>query len=148
MIHLTILLLVPNLIYQSYIYLLLYVNIIKNNGKKLDTRTKKGYYYGMINVTYTAKNTLISPNFMVWKFCGKAQFLHSFGRFARNYAKTVPFHNTYLVYYRGKTTVMKHKIVHFTEKFKINVVNNLINEHVINFDSLNKNGDFIKEEEM
>ena len=40
----------------------------------------------------TVKNTLISPNFLVWKFCGKAQFLHSFGRFARNYAETVPFH--------------------------------------------------------
>ena len=40
----------------------------------------------------TAKNAVISPNFLVWKFCGKAQFLHSFGRFARNYAETVPFH--------------------------------------------------------
>ena len=28
----------------------------------------------------TAKNTVISPNLMVWKFCGKAQFPHSFGR--------------------------------------------------------------------
>ena len=28
----------------------------------------------------TAKNTVISPNFMVCKFCGKAQFPHSFGR--------------------------------------------------------------------
>ena len=35
------------------------------------------------------KNTVISPNFLVWKFCGKAQFPHSFGR---NYAETVPFH--------------------------------------------------------
>ena len=26
---------------------------------------------------YTAKNTAISPNFLVWKFCGKAQFPHS-----------------------------------------------------------------------
>ena len=40
----------------------------------------------------TASNPVISPNFMVWKFCGKAQFPHSFGRFARNYAETVPFH--------------------------------------------------------
>ena len=24
----------------------------------------------------TAKNTVISPNFLVWKFCGKAQFSH------------------------------------------------------------------------
>ena len=28
----------------------------------------------------TAKNTVISPTFMVWKFYRKAQFLHSFGR--------------------------------------------------------------------
>ena len=26
---------------------------------------------------------------MAWKFCGKAQFPHSFGRFAWNYAETV-----------------------------------------------------------
>ena len=26
------------------------------------------------------KNTVISPNFLVWKFSGKAQFPHSFGR--------------------------------------------------------------------
>ena len=37
-------------------------------------------------------NTVISPNFLVWKFCAKAQFLHSFGRFAQNYAENVPFH--------------------------------------------------------
>ena len=35
---------------------------------------------------------LISTNFLVWKFCGKAQFPHSFGWFSRNYAETVPFH--------------------------------------------------------
>ena len=39
----------------------------------------------------TAKNTVISPDFLVRKFCGKAQFPHSFGRFPRNYAETVPF---------------------------------------------------------
>ena len=32
--------------------------------------------------TITAKNTAISPNFLVWKFCGNAQFPHSFGRIA------------------------------------------------------------------
>ena len=26
----------------------------------------------------TVKNTVISPNFLVWKFCGKSQFPHSF----------------------------------------------------------------------
>ena len=39
----------------------------------------------------TAKNNVISPDFLVWKFCGKTQFPHSFRRFARNYAETVPF---------------------------------------------------------
>ena len=29
---------------------------------------------------------------MVCKFCGKTQFPHSFGRFARNYAETASFH--------------------------------------------------------
>ena len=40
----------------------------------------------------TANNTVISPDFLVWKFCGKAQFPHSFGRIARNYAETLLFH--------------------------------------------------------
>ena len=42
--------------------------------------------------TTTSKNTVISPNFLVWKFCGKAQFPHSFGQIAQNCAETVPFH--------------------------------------------------------
>ena len=37
----------------------------------------------------TTKNPTISPDFLVRKFCGKAQFLHSFGRITRNYAETV-----------------------------------------------------------
>ena len=43
-------------------------------------------------VRNTAKNTVISPNYLVWKFCGKAQFPHSLGRITRNHAETVPFH--------------------------------------------------------
>ena len=39
-----------------------------------------------------ARNTITSPNFLVRKFWGKAQFPHSFGRFTQNYAETVPFH--------------------------------------------------------
>ena len=42
--------------------------------------------------SYTAKNTVISPDFLVWKFCGKAQFPHSFGRFAGNCAIPQNFH--------------------------------------------------------
>ena len=33
----------------------------------------------------------MSPNFLVWKFCGKTRFPHSFGGFARDYAETEPF---------------------------------------------------------
>ena len=40
----------------------------------------------------TAKNTIMSPNFLVWEFCGKAQFPHSFGQMTRNYVETMPFH--------------------------------------------------------
>ena len=45
-----------------------------------------------VSKTGTAKNNVISSTFLVWKFCGIAQFPHSFGRFARNYAKTAPFY--------------------------------------------------------
>ena len=41
----------------------------------------------------TAKNTVISLDFLLWKSYGKAQFPHSFGQIARNYAETVPFRN-------------------------------------------------------
>ena len=36
----------------------------------------------LVAVTYTAKNTVISPDFLVWKFWGKEQFPHTFGQFA------------------------------------------------------------------
>ena len=39
---------------------------------------------------------VILPNFLVYKFCGKAQFPLRFGRIARNSAETVPFHKTFL----------------------------------------------------
>ena len=42
-------------------------------------------------ISITAKNTVISPNFLVWKFFGKAQFPHRVGRIVQNYAETVPF---------------------------------------------------------
>ena len=35
----------------------------------------KFFYYLKNNTVFTAKNTVILPNFLVWKFCGKAQFL-------------------------------------------------------------------------
>ena len=39
-----------------------------------------------------AKNSVISPNYLVWKFCGKAQFPHSVGQIAQNYAESVSFY--------------------------------------------------------
>ena len=44
--------------------------------------------------TSTAKNLVISPDFLVLKFCGKAQFPHSFRQFARKYAETVTARKT------------------------------------------------------
>ena len=41
---------------------------------------------------HTVKNNEISPNLLVWEFCGNAQFTQSFVRFARNYAETASFH--------------------------------------------------------
>ena len=51
----------------------------------------------------TAKNTVISSNFLVWKFCGKAQF-----RIAQNYAETVPF---YEIFTQGNLV----KLVYFSQ---------------------------------
>ena len=41
---------------------------------------------------HTAQNIVVSPNFLVRKFWGKAQFYHSFELIAQNYAETVLFH--------------------------------------------------------
>ena len=35
----------------------------------------------------TTWNTVLSPNFLVWTFCGKTHFTHSFGQFSQNYGK-------------------------------------------------------------
>ena len=42
-------------------------------------------------VEFTAKNTVISPDFLLLKFCGKTKFPHSFGQITRNYEETEPF---------------------------------------------------------
>ena len=42
-----------------------------------------------------AKNTVISPDILVWKFCGKTQFPQSLVRIAQNYAEIVPFHKIF-----------------------------------------------------
>ena len=40
----------------------------------------------------TAKNTVFSPNFLVWKLCWKEQLLHSFRWISKNCTETAPFH--------------------------------------------------------
>ena len=45
--------------------------------------------------TFSAKNTVISPKFVVWKFCERRQFPHSFELISRNYAETVPFYKIF-----------------------------------------------------
>ena len=40
----------------------------------------------------TVSSTVISSNFLVLKFCGKAQFPYNLRRIAWNYAETVPFY--------------------------------------------------------
>ena len=66
-----------------------------NDQKWVKCFTICGYLispFKKLKIYYIEKNTVISPNFLVWKFCGKAQFPHTFGQIARNYAGTVPFH--------------------------------------------------------
>ena len=55
---------------------------------------KHGYLKAAISPSYTARNVVISPNFLVWKFCRKAQFGHNFEQITRNNAEIVPFRNT------------------------------------------------------
>ena len=54
-------------------------------------------------VLNTAQNTAVSPNFMVWKFCGKVQFPHT-----RNCAFPQNFHTMKL----GEITVF-YAVKHF-----------------------------------
>ena len=60
--------------------------------KKFNEKSK---YPKTDRANITAKNTIVSPDYVVWKFCGKTQFPHSFGRFALNYAEAVPFRKLY-----------------------------------------------------
>ena len=49
---------------------------------------------------HTKKNTVISPGFLVLKFCGKAQFPHSFGWFAVSFRKiSTPWNQVKLRYF-------------------------------------------------
>ena len=56
------------------------------------TYLKENIFKSILFDTSTVKNIVIPPNFLVWKFCGKTQFPHNFGRIVRNFVETVPFH--------------------------------------------------------
>ena len=58
----------------------------RNVGSSFKKYSQNTFFLFGANVSATistAKNTVISPNFLVWKFCGKAHFPYSFGQFAR-----------------------------------------------------------------
>ena len=60
-------------------------------------QVKQRWWQSIATTTHhssTTLNIIIFPNFMVWKFCRKTQFSHSFRRLARNYAETVSLHTT------------------------------------------------------
>ena len=42
------------------------------------------FYFPSLKKSSTAQNTVISSNFLVWKFCGKSQFPHSFDKTYKN----------------------------------------------------------------
>ena len=70
---------------------IMWLNAEKSLEEKYESVVDCDWVESLKEEINTAKNTVISPNFLVWKFSGKAQFPRSSGRFARNYAETVPF---------------------------------------------------------
>ena len=75
-----------------------------------------------ITLILTEQNAIISPNFLVWKYCGKAQFPYSFGRIARNYAEAVPFRKNFHT----------RKLVEITAFYAVTYAY-LVSEYDINF---------------
>ena len=75
---------------------------------------------------HIAWNTVISPNFLVWKICGYAQFPQSFGWITRNSTETVRFHKislrvtmSFQIWRKAKTLFQKHKLFSIHEESKI-----------------------------
>ena len=69
------------------------LNKLKSKGTKNRGRgwVIRGFFRTQLNI-YTTWNTVISSNFLAWKYWGKVEFPQIFGRIARKSAKTVPFH--------------------------------------------------------
>ena len=63
---------------------------------------KKRFYFERLCLWYhTALNIVISPNFLVWKVCGKAQLSERFGQIV----ETVLFHKVFHIKKLGEITV-------------------------------------------
>ena len=78
-------------------------------------------YPGIIGVflkSNTEKNTVISPNLLVWKFCGKAQIPHSFRRIAVPFDKIPTPKNLVKLRYFSQWKVNKNfKILHYANNY-------------------------------
>ena len=80
-----------NFIFCAVGTLFLFAKSVCPMSKRRTIHCVKSVHIRSFLVRITVKNIVISRDFLVWKYCGKTQFSHSFGRVAWNYAETVPF---------------------------------------------------------
>ena len=76
----------------------------------------------------TARNAVISPNFLVWEFCRDPPFRHSFWRFFRKYAKSVCFYKISRIKLVNSWNFMQLLLSHCFTKvlyFKISSLNKI-----------------------
>ena len=59
----------------------------------------------LMMIAHTAKNTVISPNFLVWKFCGKVQFSHSLRANCAKLCGNCAFRQNFYIRKLGEITV-------------------------------------------
>ena len=79
---------------EKYIFMIICMNISSNLLQPLE-QYHSSYVHDLIwwiLRPIIRLNIETSPNFLVWKFCGNAQFPHSFGWFIRNSTEIMPFH--------------------------------------------------------
>ena len=80
--HSTTIIFLKQVYYEALIRVRLYLRLLRSSAISLKGNSSKMWKVRTEYTEYTTKNTVISPNFLVWKFGGKAQFPHSFGRCA------------------------------------------------------------------
>ena len=79
----------------------------------------------LLRVLYTAKNTVISPDFLVWKFCGKAQFPHIF-RSAKDC-----FVNKFVIQVISEKTLQQRSHQQFERYFYMNIIVTIIPTYLV-----------------